>query len=359
MAGPLAGIRIIEMGGIGPSPFCGMLLADQGAEVIRVDRPGTTFGKRDLMMRRSRKLVHLDLKSPDGIQTLRELVTTADALLEGFRPGAMERLGIGPDVLCADNPQLVYARMTGWGQDGSYAPYAGHDINYVALTGALHAIGPAERPVPPLAFLGDLGGGGMFLGFSVTSALLHARSTGKGQVIDCAMADGVGLLATPFYGRYDCGEWVNEREANLLDGGAHFYNVYKTSDNKFVSIGPLESAFYTQLLDKLGLQDDPQFLAQMEQDNWPVLRERMATIFDTKTQSEWCAILEYTDCCFAPVLTFADAPSHPHAMERGSFVELDGVVQPSPAPRYSGTPLDPPFSSVLVDPAEILREGRR
>lgn len=353
MSGPLSGIRVIEMGGIGPAPFAAMLLADHGAEVIRIDRPNTTIGILDTMLR-SRKLIELDLKSTEGIASLRELTKTADILIEGFRPGTMERLGLGPDTLMADNPKLVYCRMTGWGQTGPYAPFAGHDINYISLSGALHAIGTPEKPIPPLALGGDLGGGGMFLAFSALSAIHHANTTGEGQVIDCAMTEGAGLLMTAFYELSARGNWNNERASNHLDGGAHFYNTYETADGKFISLAPLEPQFYALFREKLGLENDSSYDEQWNQANWPTLIAQLSTLFKSKSRAEWCELLEKTDVCFAPVLSMEEAPQHEHAVAREAFVELDNITQPAPAPRFSSTPLAKPFTSQKFDVTELL-----
>lgn len=346
MTGPLSGIRILEFGGLGPAPFAGMLLADFGAEVIRIDRPGTDLSKTP--MTRSRKLLQLDLKSTKDVAVVRALTRTADGLIEGFRPGTMERLGLGPEILMKDNARLVYGRMTGWGQTGPNAPFAGHDINYIALTGALHAIGPAQHPLPPLALVGDMGGGGMFLAYSMTAALLHAAANGVGQVIDCAMVEGANLLTTVFHELSASGQWSNLRESNLLDGGAHFYGVYRTADDKLVSIGPLEPQFYALLLDKIGsagLFDD---FDQFDASSWPAQKEMLAAIFAGKTRAEWCTLLEMSDCCFAPVLDWNEAHHHPHMLSRGAFVDVGGVPQPAPAPRFSVTELDRARLSVTV-----------
>lgn len=354
MAGPLAGYRIIEMGGLGPGPFAAMMLADHGAEVIRVERPGAALGIGDTMVR-SRKLVMLDLKKEEDVASLRVLMKTAHGLIEVFRPGTMERLGLGPDVLLKDSPALVYARMTGWGQTGPYASFAGHDLNYIALSGAGHAIGTADRPVPPLALVGDYGGGGMMLAFAMTAALLHAEKTGTGQVIDCAMAEGAGLMMSQVYGMHAAGDWKDIRGVNILDGGAHFYNSYETADGKFVSIGSIEPQFYAQLLDALDLRDDPDFASQMDAARWPRLKERLAAIFRTRTREEWCSMMEHSDICFAPMLSLAEAPLHPQSVARASFTTLDGVVQPAPAPRYSETRLDPPRTSQAADIDALIR----
>lgn len=341
MPGPLSGVRVIEIGSIGPGPFCGMMLADHGAEVIRIDRPGTAIPRGETLLR-NRKWLMLDLKSETDVAAVRDLARTADVVIEGFRPGTLERLRLGPDTLLADNPRLVVGRMTGWGQTGPYSHAAGHDINYIALSGALHLTGPDERPVAPPAMLGDFGGGGMLLAFAITAALLHARQTGVGQIIDCAMTEGSGLLAGAFYGLYGMGEWKDRRSANVLDGGAHFYGVYRTADDKFVSIGALEPQFYRLLLERLGLADDPSFARQLDSIHWPILRDRLQAIFLTKTRDEWCLIMEHSDICFAPVLGLGEAPSHPHAVARRAFVDVDGTRQPAPAPRYSATPLAAP-----------------
>lgn len=346
MAGPLQGIRIIEFAGIGPGPFCGMMLADHGAEVIRIDRPGSVLDPRDPLLR-NRKSLLLDLKQPDAVAVARALCATAHGLIEGFRPGVMERLGLGPDVLIADNPALVYGRMTGWGQFGSYAQAAGHDINYIALSGTLHTIGRAgERPVPPVNYIGDFGGGGMMLAFGMAAALLHAQRTDEGQVIDCAMTDGSATLSAMTWGFYGMGRWRDEPGTNLLDGAAHFYDTYVCADGKFISIGSIEPQFYAQLRALTGLADDPDFDPQMVPAQWPALKEKLAALFAAKPRDHWCALMEGSDVCFAPVLSLAEAPHHPHNAERATFVEVGGVTQPAPAPRYSATmaarPVPPP-----------------
>jgi alpha-methylacyl-CoA racemase len=344
MAGPLTGIRIVELAGIGPGPFCGMMLADHGAEVIRVDRPGTGGDPRSPTSRhakdpllRSRTFVELDLKSSDDIAKLRELAKTADGLIEGFRPGVMERLGLGPDVLLGDNPKLVYGRMTGWGQDGPYAPAAGHDINYIALSGVLGALGRSgEKPTPPINLVGDFGGGAMMLAFGMVSGLLAVKNGAPGQVIDCAMTDGSALLMAMMWGFRATGMWAEKRGANLLDTGAPFYDTYETADGGFVAIGSIEPQFYALLRDKLGLTDDPLFDGQFDRAQWPGQKERLTAIFKTRTRDEWCALMEGTDVCFAPVLSMTEAAAHPHNVARGTFVERDGVLQPAPAPRFAG-----------------------
>lgn len=342
MAGPLDGIRIIEMAGVGPGPFAGMMLADHGAEVIRVDRPDVLLRHPEILAR-SRRSIVIDLKRPQGIAMVRRLARSADGLFEGFRPGAMERLGLGPDVLLGDNPALVYGRMTGWGQDGPLAPRAGHDINYIALSGALHASGRVGAPpTPPINLVGDFGGGGMMMAFGMVAALLNARTTGRGQVVDCAMVDGASLLMTATYAYKARGVWNDERGTNLLDSGAHFYDCYETADGRYVAIGSIEPQFYAELRAKLGLAEDAEFDAQRDAARWPRLKAKIAAIFLQKTIDEWCAMFEGSDACFAPVLTLSEAPQHPHNIARGTFAEAHGTVQPAPAPRFSATPSLPP-----------------
>jgi alpha-methylacyl-CoA racemase len=350
MPGPLAGIRIVELAGIGPGPFCGMMLADHGAEVIRIDRPipggdprGPTARHGGDPLLRSRKIETLDLKSPDDIATLRDLLKTADGMIEGFRPGVIERLGIGPDVLLADNPKLVIGRMTGWGQDGPYAAAAGHDINYIALSGVLGALGRAgEKPTPPINLVGDFGGGAMMLAFGMVSALLAVKNGAPGQVIDCAMTDGSALLMAMTWGFRAQGIWSDARGTNLLDTGAPFYDTYETADGGFVAIGSIEPQFYALLREALGLAGDPLFDSQYDRAQWPAQKARLTEIFRTKTRAEWCASMEASDICFAPVLDWNEVADHPHNKARGTFIEVDGVKQPAPAPRYSATPCDPP-----------------
>jgi alpha-methylacyl-CoA racemase len=356
MAGPLKGIRIIELAGIGPGPFAGMMLADHGAEVIRVDRPGARIDARDPLLR-GRRVIGVDLKSAEGKALVLDLVKSADALFEGFRPGVTERLGLGPAECHAVNPALVYGRMTGWGQFGPYANAAGHDINYIALAGALHAYGRAGgKPTPPINMVGDFGGGGMMLAFGMVSALLHAKTTGQGQVIDCAMTDGAAALMAMIWGFRANGIWQDERGVNLLDTGAHMYDTYECADGKFISIGSLEPQFYALLLEKTGLKDDPDFAGQMNAANWPALKDRLTALFKTRTRDDWCADMEMTDVCFAPVLSMAEAPHHPHNAARGTFVEADGVMQPAPAPRYSATISDAPRMTKAADTDAILAE---
>jgi alpha-methylacyl-CoA racemase len=339
--GPLAGVRIVEFAGIGPGPMCAMLLADLGADIVRIDRIDPAPVKfRTNILNRNRPSISLDLKHPDGKEAALRLVETADALFEGFRPGVMERLGLGPDVCLERNPKVVYGRMTGWGQEGPLAMAAGHDINYIALTGALHSIGPKDGPPsPPLNVIGDFGGGALYLALGLVSAILNARHTGKGQVLDVAMVDGAASLITAAYGLRSLGLFKDQRGTNSLDGGAHYYGAYETKDGKYVSLASIEPQFYAELLQRLGLkkEDLPE---QLDREQWPAMRTRLEAIFRQKTRDEWCKVLEGTDVCFAPVLTLGEAPSHPHNKQRKAFIELDGVVQPAPAPRFSGTPLE-------------------
>ncbi len=336
--GPLQGFRIIELAGIGPGPFCGMMLSDMGAEVIRIERirPGGGSRPRDVLAR-NRLSVAIDLKSPAGVATVLRLVESADALFEGFRPGVTERLGLGPQDCQARNGKLVYGRMTGWGQDGPLASAAGHDINYIALTGALHAIGrPGEKPVPPLNLVGDFGGGGMLLAYGLVCGLLEAQKSGKGQVVDAAMVDGAASLMAMFYTMSAGGMFTDQRGTNLLDGGAHFYDTYETSDGKYICIGSIEPQFYALLVEKAQL-DPERFSAQMDAAQWPAFKDEISTVFKSKTRDEWCEIMEGTDICFAPVLSVFEAPDHPHNKARNTFVEFDDMTQPAPAPRFSRT----------------------
>ncbi len=352
--GPLTGLRIVELAGIGPGPFAGMMLADHGAEVIRVDRPNARIDARDPLLR-SRTLIGVDLKSPDGIAVVRDLCRSADGLIEGFRPGVTERLGLGPDVLLADNPKLVYGRMTGWGQTGPYAAAAGHDINYIALAGALHAFGRAgEKPTPPINMVGDFGGGGMMLAFGMVAALLHAARTGVGQVIDAAMTDGAAVLMSMIWGFRANGLWSDDRGTNLLDTAAHFYDTYETADGGWIAIGSIEPQFYAELRRLTGLDADPDFDAQMDRAAWGPLKAKLTALFRTRTRAEWCAVMEMTDVCFAPVLSMAEAPAHPHNAARGTFVEAGGVTQPAPAPRYSVSATAAPAMTTAWSGADVL-----
>ncbi len=343
MTGPLHGVRILEIAGIGPGPFAAMMLSDMGAEVVRVDRAQAVRGPAPDtpaadVMQRGRRSVALDLKHPDGAATLLDLVGSADALIEGFRPGVMERLGLGPDVCLARNPRLVFGRMTGWGQDGPMAAAAGHDINYISLAGALaHFARPGTVPLPPMNLVGDFGGGGMFLAFGIVCGLLEAQRSGAGQVVDAAMVDGTATLMTMFWTFRSLGLHDEHHPGtNLLDTGAHFYEVYRTADDRFVSLGAIEPQFYAQFLQLVGLQDDADFAGQMDRQRWPQLKQRLAELFATRTRDEWCALLEGTDVCFAPVLTMSEAAEHPHNVARRTFTDV-GVRQPSPAPRFSRT----------------------
>jgi len=344
--GPLHGVRILEIAGIGPGPFAAMMLADMGAEVLRVDRaqsvgamgPGAPENPPADLMNRGRRSIALDLKNPGGLETLLTLVDGADALIEGFRPGVTERLGFGPDVCLARNPKLVYGRMTGWGQDGPYASTAGHDLNYIALAGVLDHLGRAgEPPTPPINLVGDFGGGGMLMAFGIVCGILEARGSGQGQVIDAAMVDGAALLFTMMHSFKAMGMWSEERGTNLLDTGAHFYDVFECADGLYVSIGSIEPQFYAELLRLTGLEGE-ELPWQHDKTQWGPLKERFAAIFKGKTRAEWCEIMEGSDVCFAPVLSMSEAPEHPHNKQRETFVEVAGIVQPAPAPRFSRTP---------------------
>jgi alpha-methylacyl-CoA racemase len=341
--GPLQGLKIVEFAGIGPGPFCGMLLSDLGADVVRIDRIGGPRGgsrpvsDKYAVTQRGRRSIAFDLKSPDAIEACLKLFESADVVFEGFRPGVMERLGLGPDIALKRNPKLVYGRMTGWGQFGPLAKAAGHDINYIAITGALHAIGTKEKPVPPLNLVGDFGGGALYLAFGMLAAVIHARATGQGQVVDAAMTDGAASLLSMFYGFRALGMWTNARQDNMLDGGAHFYDTYRCRCGGWLALGSIEPQFYALLIEKAALSD-PQFQQQMNRGEWPVLKEKLAAAILSKGRDEWCALMEGTDICFAPVLDFDEAPKHPHNIARETFVEIDGVTQPAPAPRFSVTP---------------------
>jgi alpha-methylacyl-CoA racemase len=335
-SGPLTGVRIVEFAGIGPGPFACMMLADMGAEVVTLDRVGAKKNLKSVAGR-GRKVVELDLKDKGSIAQVLDLLAHADALIEGFRPGVMERLGLGPDVVLARNPRLVYGRMTGWGQEGPLAQAAGHDINYISVTGALAAIGPAEKPVPPLNLVGDFGGGALYVVVGVLAALLEATKSGKGQVVDAAMCDGAASLMSMFFDMAAAGRWTEARESNFLDGGAHFYGVYECGCGKFVSIGSIEPQFYALLRQHADLSG-AEFDHQMDRKAWPALKRKLQDVFKTKTRDEWCTIMEGTDICFAPILTMSEAPDHPHMAARKIFVSRHGVTQPAPAPRFSRTP---------------------
>ena len=338
--GPLANVKVIELAGIGPAPMAGMMLADMGAEVIRIERSA----QRDPLWvkdhsQRGKRSVGLNLKCPEGRELLLRLIDQVDVLIEGYRPGVVERLGIGPDLCLERNPRLIFGRVTGWGREGPLAQAAGHDINYISLCGALHAIGrPKDRPVPPLNLVGDMGGGGMLLTVGVLAALLERAQSGKGQVVDAAMIDGAALQMWLLHGMHASGHWdARERGVNLLDGGAPFYDTYETRDGQYVSIGSLEPQFYGRLCELLGL-DSERYGRQMDRSGWSAMKAELTAIFKEKTRSEWCALLEGTDVCFAPVLSMTEAPSHPQYQARGTYVELDGFMQPGPAPRFSRTP---------------------
>lgn len=350
MSGPLAGLRVIEFAGLGPAPFAAMVLADLGAEVLRITRPGVEPDPRDVTTR-SRAALALDLRDPDGAAAALALAARADLLIEGFRPCVMERLGLGPDVVLARRPSLVYGRMTGWGQDGPLAQAAGHDIDYIAISGALAAIGvPGRPPVPPANYLGDFGGGAMLLVVGLLAALHEARSSGRGQVVDAAMCDGAALLSAFMVGWKAQGLWSRPRGENMLDGGAHFYACYDCADGKPIAVGAIEPQFYAELRRRAGL-DDPVFDAQLDAGRWPELKDRLAAIFRTRTRAEWCALLEGTDACFAPVLDWDEAPHHPHNAARGNWLESGGVMQPAPAPRFSRTAArtpEPPTATTLA-----------
>ncbi|PJG50429.1 carnitine dehydratase [Bradyrhizobium forestalis] len=335
-SGPLAGFRIVEFAGIGPGPFACMMLADMGADVVTLDRVGAKKSMKSVAGR-GRKVIELDLKDKAAIAEVLDLLASADALVEGFRPGVMERLGLGPDVVLARNPRLVYGRMTGWGQEGPLANAAGHDINYISITGALAAIGTNEAPVPPLNLVGDFGGGALYLVVGVLAALLEAQKSGKGQVVDAAMCDGAASLMSFFFDMTTIGRWTEGRNQNFLDGGAHFYGVYECACGHFISIGSIEPQFYALLREHAGLTD-PDFDAQMDRKAWPALKEKLKAVFKSKTREDWCKIMEGTDICFAPVLTMSEATKHPHMVARNVFVERHGVKQPAPAPRFLRTP---------------------
>jgi alpha-methylacyl-CoA racemase len=335
--GPLQGIRVLEFAGIGPGPFCAMLLADMGADVVRIDRASSAAGRAPVdPLLRGRRSIAVDLKQPEAIEAVLRLVAGADALVEGFRPGVMERLGLGPDVCLARNPKLVYGRMTGWGQEGPMAQAAGHDINYIALAGALEGIGRAgQPPLPPLNLVGDFGGGGMLLAFGVLAGLLEQKRSGKGQVVDAAMVDGAALLMSMFWGMRHIGMWSDVRGTNLLDTGAHFYEVYECADGKYISLGSIEPQFYAELVKLAEL--DPAEFPQLDRAGWPELKRKLAAVFKRKTRADWCRIMEGSDVCFAPVLTMSEAPAHPHNVARRTFIDVAGVTQPAPAPRFSRT----------------------
>lgn len=361
--GPLTGVRIVELAGIGPAPFCCMLLADMGADIVRVDRLssaglGVELDRKYDLLSRGRRSIALDLKKPEGVETVLRLAERADMLVEGFRPGVTDRMGLGPDACWARNAALVYGRMTGWGQDGPMAQAAGHDMNYIALTGALGSIGRAgESPVPPLNLVGDFGGGSLYLAMGLLAAYIEAQKSGKGQVVDAAMVDGAASLMTIFYGLRASGHWPGARGENILDGGAPFYDVYETADGEYVSVAPIEAKFYAEFLERIGLAD-ADLPAQNDRAHWGALKARIAGVMKSKTRTEWCALLEGTDACFAPVLSLDEAPGHPHMVARDTFIEIDGVTQPGPAPRFSRTPggVQQPPSSPGADTEAALAD---
>ena len=355
--GPLKGIKVVEIAGIGPSPHACMILADLGADIIRIERPGgqmLTGGSHDLL-NRGRPSVALNLKDPAAVATVLDLVEGADVLIEGMRPGVTERMGIGPDDCFARNPKLVYGRMTGWGQTGPWSQVAGHDMNYIAITGTLHGLGQVPgKPQFPTNLVGDFGGGSMYLVVGILAALLEAQKSGQGQVVDVAMCDGAASLMSLFCELSAIGRWKDGRESNLLDGGAHFYGTYQCKDGEFISLGSIEPQFYAELRRLAGL-DEALYDGQMDAKNWPAMKQKMTAVFKTKTRDEWCAIMQGTDVCFAPVLSLSEAPDHPHMAERKIFVTHDGVVQPAPAPRFSRTP-SAIRSSVTTDLASAARD---
>jgi alpha-methylacyl-CoA racemase len=363
--GVLSGYRVIELAGIGPGPMCAMLLSDMGADVLRIDRMadaglGIAMDQKYSLLNRGRRSVAFDLKKPEAIEAVMKLVEKADALIEGFRPGVTERLGLGPDHCLKRNPRLIYGRMTGWGQEGPLAHAAGHDINYIALSGALHSFGrKGDVPVPPLNLVGDFGGGALYLALGVVAGLLEAQKSGKGQVVDAAMCDGAASLMSMFFDMMAAGRWIEGRESNFLDGGAHFYGVYECACGNFVSIGSIESQFYALLRQHAGLTDAG-FDAQMDRKSWPALKQTLIDVFKTKTREEWCKLMEGTDVCFAPVLTMAEAPKHPHMAARKIFVNRHGVTQPAPAPRFSRTPsaIREPEKADIASLAKEWRGGK-
>lgn len=336
-SGPLVGVKIVEFAGIGPGPFCGMLLADLGADVVRIDRAESAGRGHPDLANRGKRSIAIDLKKPEGVEAALSLIEKADGLLEGFRPGVMERLGVGPDVALKRNPRLVYGRMTGWGQTGPWSQMAGHDIDYIALTGALHTMGRKdEPPPPPLNLVGDFGGGALYLAFGLLAGIIEAKSSGKGQVVDCAMIDGAASLMTMFFNMKAVGMWSAERDSNLLDGGAHFYDTYTCADGKWLAVGSIEPQFHAELVKGLGLPADT-FGMYMDRAKWPEFSQRIADVVKTKSRDEWMKIFDGTDACVAPVLSMDEAPKHPHNAERKTFVESFGVVQPNAAPRFSRT----------------------
>jgi alpha-methylacyl-CoA racemase len=360
--GPLKGMRVIEFGGLAPGPFCAQMLADMGADILRIDRKGPltlSSENRFEVLQRNRTTIDLNLKKPEAVETALQLIEQVDALIEGFRPGVMEDLGLGPDICLQRNPRLIYGRITGWGQEGPLAKAAGHDINYIALSGVLHAIGePGRKPVPPLNLIGDFGGGGLLLAFGIMCGLYEVQRSGQGQVVDAAMVDGSAALAGMIFGMKAAGIVSDRRGTNLLDGGAYFYDTYETADGRWVAIGSIEPQFYALLLEHTGI-DDPAFQNHYDVRLWPECREKLAEVFKTKTRDEWCRIMEGTDVCFAPVLTYEEAFDHPHNVARETFIEVDGVRQPAPAPRFSRTRPEvrcPPTRASGAETEALLRD---
>lgn len=361
MTGVLQGVRIVEFEGIGPGPFCGMMLADHGAEVVRIARPGGNAGGAPLptdqfdILARGRRTIVLDLKDDQSVETCLQILESADGLIEGFRPGVMERLGLGPDIVLGRNPALAYGRMTGWGQSGPRSMLAGHDINYIAITGALHSIGTEHKPVPPLNLVGDFGGGSMFLAFGLLAAIIHARATGRGQVVDCAVSDGASVLMGPIWGLCGSGAWRDTRAANILDGGAPFYDTYRCADGQWVAVGAIEPEFYHVLLSNLGLNDE-RLIGWWDYQRWPQLKQEIAAAFAARPRAHWDKLFAGLDACYTPILSLSEAAQDPHNVARVVFVEIDGVTQPAPAPRFSETPGAIKCRAANVSPADIITE---
>ncbi|MSQ58032.1 MAG: CoA transferase [Limnohabitans sp.] len=363
MNGPLKGVKIIEMAGIGPGPFCGMLLADMGADVVRVDRiashdKGINFAPEYDLLNRSKRSIAVDLKTDEGLQTVLKLIAKADGLIEGFRPGVMERLGLGPNICIQLNPKLCFGRITGWGQNGPLANAAGHDLNYISLTGVTHSMGrPDNKPMIPLNLIGDFGGGALYLAMGLLAALLHAKQSGQGQVVDAAMIDGAASLMTMQYAIFQMGQWISGRGANILDGGAPFYNVYETSDCKYISIAPIEKKFYEELMSRLGI-DIQELPPQNSQAHWSQVKAKLEKIFLTQTRDHWCALLEGTDACFSPVLDLMETEKHPHHVARQTYTRVHGVLQVQPAPRFSQTPsaIQNPPHLAGADNQQVLKD---
>ena len=358
--GPLAGLKIVELAGIGPAPLCCSLMSDLGANVLRIDRNfdsklGVPRDRRTDLLRRGRKSVSIDLKTPKGVQTVIRLIEVSDVVVDPFRPGVTEKLGIGPEDCFVSNKKLIYARMTGWGQTGPLAHAAGHDLNYLSLTGIVHAIGPEEIPTPPLNVVADMGGGAMSMALGILAGVYEARNSGQGQVVDISMTEGSAYLALAMYGMAAVGDYSHKRQDNILDGGAPFYRCYKTKDGKFISVASIEAKFYDLLLEKTGLSREENLPDQLDKSKWPEMHERFERIFKSKTQTEWCNIMEGSDVCFAPVLTFNEAPHHPHNKARGTFVDIEGIPQPNPAPRFSRTPGS--IKGAAPDYGQNTREG--